>query len=50
VKALREGIRPGGSAINPFMPIGATKLMTDVELVAMWKYLQSLPPKEYGTR
>jgi mono/diheme cytochrome c family protein len=50
VKAMREGIRPDGSAINPFMPIAATKLMTDVELLATWKYLQSLPSKEYGTR
>jgi cytochrome c553 len=49
-KALREGIRPGGTQINPFMPIAATKLMTDVEMLAVWKYLQSLPPKEYGTR
>jgi mono/diheme cytochrome c family protein len=46
-KALREGVRPDGSALNEVMPIPATKLMTDVEMVAMWKYLQSLPAKEY---
>lgn len=50
VKALREGVRPDGSALNPVMPIPATKLMTDVEMVAMWKYLQSLPAKEFGAR
>ncbi len=50
VTALREGKRPDGSAINEFMPIAATKLMTDVEMRAVWKFLQSLPPKEYGTR
>lgn len=50
VTALREGKRPDGSAINPFMPIAATKLMTDIELKATWNYLRTLPPKEYGTR
>jgi mono/diheme cytochrome c family protein len=50
VKALREGVRPDGSALNPVMPIPATKLMTDIEMVAMWKYLQSLPAQEYGVR
>lgn len=48
--ALRNGTRPDGSAINPFMPIGATKLMTDVEIVAVYKYLQQLPPKPFGAR
>lgn len=48
--ALRTGVRPDGSAINPFMPIHATKLMTDVEIVAVWKYLQTLDPKPFGTR
>lgn len=49
-KALREGVRPNGSTINPFMPIHATKLMTDVEIIATYKYLRSLPSKEFGTR
>lgn len=48
--ALRNGVRPDGSAINPFMPIGATKLMTDLEIAAVYKYLQQLPPKPFGAR
>lgn len=49
-KALREGVRPDGSALNPLMPIPATKLMTEVEFVALWKYLRTLEPKEFGSR
>jgi mono/diheme cytochrome c family protein len=50
MNALRTGKRPDGSAINEFMPIPATKLMTDVELVAVYKYLKTLPPKPFGAR
>lgn len=49
-RALREGVRPDGTKIDPFMPVHATKLMTDVEIVAVWKYLRTLPPKEFGAR
>lgn len=49
-KALREGVRPDGSPINPFMPVAATKLMSEVEFVALWKYLRSLEPREFGSR
>lgn len=48
--ALRTGKRPDGTEINPFMPINATKLMTDVEIVAVYKYLKTLPAKPYGSR
>lgn len=48
-RALREGIRPSGVPINPeFMPWKLTKLMTDDEIRAVWKYLQTVPPKPYG--
>jgi mono/diheme cytochrome c family protein len=47
---LRTGTRPDGSKLHPFMPIQATKLMTDVEMVAIWKYLKTVPAKEFGTR
>ncbi len=43
-------MRPDGSAINPFMPVHATKLMTDVEIVAVFKYLRTLEPKPFGAR
>ena len=49
-KALREGVKPSGVKIDPFMPVHATKLMTDVEIVAVWKYLHTLAPKEFGNR
>lgn len=47
---LRTGTRPDGTQLHPMMPIAATKLMTDVEMAAVWKYLQTLPPKPFGTR
>ena len=50
VKALRTGVRPNGVAINEFMPIQATKLMTDTEIVAVYKYLKTVPSKAFGTR
>ena len=43
-RALREGQRPNGEKINPVMPAAMGK-MTDTELTALWKYLQSLPPQ-----
>jgi mono/diheme cytochrome c family protein len=43
-RALREGKRPDGSAIDPFMPWKAYSGMTDVELDALWAYLRTLPP------
>lgn len=47
-RAMRDGVRPDGSKLNELMPTPATKLMTDVEIAALWKYLQTLPPKEFG--
>jgi mono/diheme cytochrome c family protein len=42
-RALREGRKPDGSGINPFMPWLATQHMTDDEIRAMWNYLQTIP-------
>lgn len=50
VHILRTGERPDGTKLHPMMPIPATKLMTDVELAATFKYLRTLPPKPFGTR
>lgn len=50
VKALTDGVRPDGSAIDPMMPVQATKLMTPVEMTALWKYLQTVPGAEFGVR
>jgi mono/diheme cytochrome c family protein len=46
---LREGKKPDGSAIdNNFMPWRSSGRMTDDEIHAVWRYLQSVPPKEFG--
>lgn len=46
---LRTGQRPGGGGeLNDFMPIRFTKLMTDEEIEAVWRYVVSVPPKALG--
>lgn len=42
LRALREGVRPDGSAIDPFMPWKLTAKMTETELRAMWAYFSQL--------
>lgn len=44
-RALREGRRPDGSQLHPFMPWGAYGAMTDTEVSALWQHLSALPPK-----
>lgn len=43
-RALREGKRPGGGDIDPFMPWQSAGKMTDDEIRALWTYLKSVPP------
>lgn len=43
VRAIREGRRPDGSALHPFMPWKTYGAMTDVELQAIWAHLSTLP-------
>jgi mono/diheme cytochrome c family protein len=50
VRAIREGRRPDGSAINEFMPWRAYGGMNDSEMHALWLYLQSVPPKAFGNK
>lgn len=50
IRALRTGRRPGGTAIDTLMPWRLTREMTDVELRAMYAYLQTVPAREYGIR
>ena len=45
-KALRSGVRPNGTAIDPFMPWASTARMTDDEIRALWTYLQTVPARE----
>lgn len=44
LRALRQQERPDGSSIDPVMPPNMGK-MTDEELTALWKYLQTVEPK-----
>lgn len=48
--ALRDGIRPGGVTMHPFMPVRFTKLMTDQEIEAVWRYVTSVPARKLGER
>ena len=49
-RALREGKRKDGTDIKPQMPWKAYGQMNDVELKAVWAYLQTVPPVEKGKR
>jgi len=50
IKILRTGVRPDGSHLDPAMPWQLMKSMTDVELAALYAYLKTVPPREYGNR
>ena len=49
IKAMREGIRPDGSKVDPVMPWPAMGRMGDVELQALHLFFQSLAPVPQGT-
>ena len=50
-KAVREGIRPNGTAIDSTqMPVRLTREMTDLETKAIYLYLKTVPPKASGGR
>jgi mono/diheme cytochrome c family protein len=49
-RALREGKRKDGTDILPQMPWKAYGQMKDVELRALWAYLQTVPPIVKGSR
>ncbi len=48
--AMREGKRPNGEQLDPFMPWQSYRNMTDAEIRSVWLYLQTLPGKKYGQR
>jgi mono/diheme cytochrome c family protein len=45
---FRSGKRPDGSAVNPAMPFGMLKAMSDVDVQALYLHLKTLPPKATG--
>jgi len=49
-RALREGKRKDGTEILPQMPWKTYGRMNDVELKALWAYLQTVPPLAKGNR
>src|SRR5262245_55916923 len=50
VRALRDGMRPGGAPLDPRMPWRSTRLMTDDEIAAVIRYLRSVPAQAFHTR
>jgi cytochrome c553 len=49
VRAMREGKRPDGRSLHPFMPWRAFAGMTDDELGALFVFLRQLSAKPQGT-
>jgi mono/diheme cytochrome c family protein len=49
VSTLRTGVTPRGNQFDTkYMPWKVLGQMTDDEMTALWLYLKSLPPREYG--
>ena len=49
-RALRQGIRPGGTPIDTFMPWREFRLMNDTEIGALYTYLRTVPARPFGNR
>jgi mono/diheme cytochrome c family protein len=49
-RVFREGKKRDGSEVDQFMPWQALGHFSDMELDALWAYLQTVPPKPYGQR
>lgn len=48
-RAMREGMRPNGTAIDStMMPVRLTREMTDLETKAIYLFLRTVPPKATG--
>jgi len=47
---LNTGVRPDGRELDPFMPIVSTRAMNEIEKTALWEYLRSIDPVEFGNR
>ena len=50
VRALREGRRPDGSAINEFMPWRSYASMSDLDLQALWRQPPHRAPEGLGRK
>jgi mono/diheme cytochrome c family protein len=49
-RVMRHGVRKNGKKLDPFMPIESWGQFDDVEMHALWAYLQTLPPSPFGGR
>lgn len=47
---LRSGLRPDGSPVNPLMPFGSLREMSDTDAGALYAYLATVAPREAGRR
>jgi mono/diheme cytochrome c family protein len=47
---VQSGKRKNGKPLDAFMPVDSLRGMNDVELQALWLYLQSVPPRPFGER
>ena len=50
IAAMRTGVRPDGRSLDRFMPWMTFSRMSDLELRALWLYMQSLPARPTGAR
>ena len=50
VRAVRQGVRPDGRAIDPFMPWPYFAAVTDDEVRALWLYVRSVPARPFGNK
>jgi mono/diheme cytochrome c family protein len=50
INVMRTGRRPDGRILDTSMPWPYFAQMTDDELRAIWRFLQSVPPRATGTR
>jgi hypothetical protein len=50
VRLMRTAQRKNGKPLDPFMPVESWRNFDDVELEALWRYLQSVPSQPFGHR
>lgn len=50
LETIRTNVRPDGTEIDEAMPVEILRYMSDTELRAIWRYLQTLEPKPFGNR
>jgi hypothetical protein len=50
VRAMREGVWPGGVPIDTLMPVREFKHLSDDEIGALSAYQRTAPRREYGNR